>query len=428
MHGYGMHDPHHHHHHHMSYYRPYSYAMTSNHHERRAFKPLSDSYFNQNKSNIDSKANKKAPPYRRKDKSLGLLCENFMSKYGNNNDVSVVTPQPHSEKNNKTKNIREHCISIDTAAEELGVERRRIYDIINILESIQIVSRKCKNTYNWHGTKHLPSLLSKLQRVASQLWKEDAKAYGITEAIEKSRNCDIQEDLDAAEEELERQRLKSLGKLSQEFLQLFLVGNETVNLNEATEKIVEGNNEARNKPQSETEKDKSSCWIKTKSRRLYDIANVLASIGVIARIGGSTIVADGSSQASAPQKHRGSFQWKYKIAPIDLPKHWTKEEKVQPEVSALENSQSEGKEDKENVEAKGVSKNQSQNQQSSLEKIEMKTDAKEIEKTMKNDLVESKPSIVSLKRKSYPPSKPRRNVVNLFSPVSKKKRKHNLQL
>lgn len=44
-------------------------------------------------------------------------------------------------------------LSLDTAAQRLNVERRRIYDIVNIFESLDIVKRKGKNKYTWLGTE-----------------------------------------------------------------------------------------------------------------------------------------------------------------------------------------------------------------------------------------------------------------------------------
>ena len=56
--------------------------------------------------------------YSRREKSLGLLGERFVRLYAG---------------------AGRKTISLDDAATSLGVERRRIYDIVNILESLDIV-------------------------------------------------------------------------------------------------------------------------------------------------------------------------------------------------------------------------------------------------------------------------------------------------
>lgn len=68
--------------------------------------------------------------YNRKEKSLGELCRRFLYYYGI-----------------EGKGI----LYLDQCTKELGVERRRIYDIINILESFSVIRRRAKNEYHWRG-------------------------------------------------------------------------------------------------------------------------------------------------------------------------------------------------------------------------------------------------------------------------------------
>jgi transcription factor E2F7/8 len=62
-------------------------------------------------------------------KSLGENCKKFLQLFG-------------------AKNGSEEIINIDDCIEQLGIGRRRIYDIINILESFRMIKRLKKNEYS----------------------------------------------------------------------------------------------------------------------------------------------------------------------------------------------------------------------------------------------------------------------------------------
>ncbi|XP_062220982.1 E2F transcription factor-like E2FE [Phragmites australis] len=213
--------------------------------------------------------------YSRKQKSLGLLCSNFVVLY-NREDVESV--------------------GLDEAAKSLGVERRRIYDIVNVLESVGILTKKAKNRYTWIGFDGVPMALRELkerafreksglapmqteqQSPANMSDDEDDDKFGdpdgdtesekLSQTVENPSNkpgaphCRLRSD---------HRKEKSLGLLTQNFVKLFLTMEvDTISLDEAAKLLLGEGHEETN--------------MRTKVRRLYDIANVLSSLNLIEKI------------------------------------------------------------------------------------------------------------------------------------------------
>ncbi|XP_034529639.1 transcription factor E2F7 [Notolabrus celidotus] len=190
----------------------------------------------------------------RKQKSLGLLCQKFLALYPD-------YPPPH----------KPICISLDEVASSLGVERRRIYDIVNVLESLMIVGRIAKNSYTWYGRQRLEVTLEDLQRRGLQ------QGYHLQmEAAAEARVPGCEDD--GAEGDAGNaggnRKDKSLRIMSQKFVMLFLVSKtQTVTLDAAAKILIE-----------ESQDSSSHSKYKTKVRRLYDIANVLTSLDLIKKV------------------------------------------------------------------------------------------------------------------------------------------------
>ncbi len=97
--------------------------------------------------------------YNRKEKSLEELSKRFLVLFLDKEET-IISLEKITEKlgllttnyfliNLKNNNFFWVFIIFE------GVERRRIYDIINILESLRLVNRKGKNNYKWNGFKRI---------------------------------------------------------------------------------------------------------------------------------------------------------------------------------------------------------------------------------------------------------------------------------
>ncbi|XP_077569313.1 transcription factor E2F8 isoform X2 [Stigmatopora nigra] len=222
----------------------------------------------------------------RKDKSLGLLCHKFLDSRPDWPDQTA-----------------DNEIWLDEVAVELNVERRRIYDIMNVLESLHMVSRSAKNRYTWHGRTNLAQTLTILKQVAEEqkysqqmqqmqpmkrrfLIKktdfdgkenEDAELTHAESTVHRQKDLSFVElpGLEFKAASVNSRKDKSLRVMSQKFVMLLLVSNPpVVSLDIAAKFFIR---EEQCGLQDENK-------LKTKVRRLYDIANVLRSLRLIEKV------------------------------------------------------------------------------------------------------------------------------------------------
>ncbi len=300
-------------------------------------------------SDVFSTTDSNSSSYSRKNKALGLLAERVVKMF----------EQQLSESGNDLES-HEHSIpllSIDRTASQMLVERRRIYDIINILEALKVVSKKGKNVYYWHGLKVLDTTFQELQTYAIQCeeFRIDAETnYNGILTPTTSDNKQLSNNLDttgsyfalpvkksprnkngpgatSTKKAASKYSFGSLGQLTKKFVSLYMVGYDALSLGEATERLLVNTEEEESNDESSTSTSKTKRkhdvdvkgW-KTKVRRLYDIANVLCSIGIIDKTSspmshkkcGNMLTND--EKIARIHKTNQYFYWKYPKTPKDM--------------------------------------------------------------------------------------------------------------
>ena len=154
----------------------------------------------------------------RKDKSLGLLCDNFLQHFASVGDTGV---------------------ELEAVASNLGVGRRRIYDIVNVLESLDVVQKDKASSYTWLGISKLPACveaLSQAEPIVPLLVDEPRCGSAAAEVEADSENAQAENmggnnrRLSAGGEKLEGRKEKSIRELSTKFVSLFLQSTNIASL------------------------------------------------------------------------------------------------------------------------------------------------------------------------------------------------------
>lgn len=141
-------------------------------------------------------------------------------------------------------------VSLEDASKQLGVERRRIYDIVNVFESIGVMVRMAKSRYVWFGPSKLEQKLDELKKEALRnrmpryLGKHASSSSEDPEDSRPPSQCDPRthsstqrDDPQLQSKELvalvsisstEQRRETSLTVLSVRFVQLFLLADNSI--------------------------------------------------------------------------------------------------------------------------------------------------------------------------------------------------------
>ncbi|CAD6192139.1 unnamed protein product [Caenorhabditis auriculariae] len=229
----------------------------------------------------------------RKEKSLGLLCQRFLIAMN-----EETCGRPNGE------------VHLETVARKMNVEKRRIYDIVNVMEALDAMQKTNKSYYKWHGLDDLPKLMAGLQkeaiveRLPERVLRVEQAMCSFTELSggrKHSREVvgslvgDLGNESTSSEDVVlptssagsnetrrsrvdsrDRQGRNSLAQLCRRFLMVLLSNPKNirkVSLDVASTVLIKD-------PETEGFEPPS----RSRCRRLYDIANVLVALGLIKKV------------------------------------------------------------------------------------------------------------------------------------------------
>ena len=251
-----------------------------------------------------------------KHKSIAVLATTFMNIYENS---------PIGEK-----------IIVDKTVDRLGTERRRIYDLFNVLDSIRLVRKVERQTYEWLGTAHLPYVLGELQAGAVGEYPVEANwflGYHDDQSINywdfgmagQNGNNNSTKPPATGKYFPNIQNAKKVGKdrsmskLSHDFLKVFLVGHDTLSLQQASDLMQGTTSPLSTRFDQATENsvlDSATRKLnmrqqKAKIRRLYDLANIFVSVGLLQKVEAAKIPGQKANR-------RPDYTWTYRYSAQQL--------------------------------------------------------------------------------------------------------------
>ena len=127
------------------------------------------------------------PGYARKDHSLASITDRIVGEFDAANRDAVGGGQPAVLKNADGSAQRPSGstapwhgnVPVDALAERLGVKRRRLYDVMNVLEAVGVTERISKGACKWHGASRVEASLEKLRLDEARAGEvEEAEASG----------------------------------------------------------------------------------------------------------------------------------------------------------------------------------------------------------------------------------------------------------